>query len=195
MRQRQIGQIEGDEIDEVRYDGTAQRPDVVTFEVPDTSVGSEPAPQLPDADVHRIDTSRTSVEQRGREAAGAGADVDGNPVGDRNGQCVQRVRQLHVAAQTRSGHDANRGVGPDTGERVGERSTVHEHSAGGNRRRVDVRTAAREQCDQRDEPRPSGLGHWRTSGARTERGPSRPGGPRARCHGSTSSYYPGPRSR
>jgi hypothetical protein len=185
MRQRpghrQIAEVEGDEVDRLGHERPVDHRQIVALEVDDARILPQPAAELVEADVDRVDAAGAVAQQRGGEAAGRGADVDRGAAAHGHGQRVEGIGQLHVTAQPGLGQDPHGGVGPGAGARVGQHPAVDQHAAGTDGGvGVDARVKPEEEIGERDERRPAGLGHRGPPGIGPDKGPSRGGGPRAR---------------
>jgi hypothetical protein len=88
---RQIAQIDRDQLDDIGHQHGAELGDVAPFEVHDAIVAAQPIEQLTDTGVDRVDAHGTTFEQRRREASRARADIECDPAGNRNAQHVEGV--------------------------------------------------------------------------------------------------------
>jgi hypothetical protein len=96
----QIAQVDRDQPDCFRHDDVVEVSKIEPFEIDHPFVEAEPADQLSDTDVDRVDATGAPVQQRGGEPACARADIDGDAFDDSDCQRVERIRELDVAFET-----------------------------------------------------------------------------------------------
>jgi len=164
QRAVQLGECIGDgEIRQVHRDQTDRFGDAVApedtevgpFQVHDTGIGTQPAAELPDARVQRVDAPRPGVQQRVRESAHRRSDVEYHGAAGIDGQRVEGAQQLDRPAQRARLDDPDGRVGAHLRGRVGDERAVDLDVPGGDdRRRIgDSREPATQQGGERDERR------------------------------------------
>ena len=99
LRQRDEAHVGDERADRLRHEGAIEPARVATLERDDPRVGGKARVQLVVADVDRIDARRAAVEQHLGEAAGRGADVQGNDALDRETEMVEGGDQLRGSAR------------------------------------------------------------------------------------------------
>jgi hypothetical protein len=118
--------------------------------------------------------------------------VDGHGVTDGDTECVQCHRQLRLAAEPMRPDDADARVAAHAGVGVGDGRAVDDDPTVDDRacRVRQLGMALLEQAGERDEARPAGRGHGRSSGCSIRVGVERRGGPRATAWGAPNDAAP-----
>jgi hypothetical protein len=158
-----------------------QRCEVGAFEVHDAWVLAQRAEQLTVPDVDRIHARGSGFEQRLREAAGGGAQVDGDTPGGIDLERTQRVRQLHPSPMRLRRAQGERDACADQRRGIGAGQAVDVDVSGGDDRLwiFQMREALRGLGRELAQPR--ALAAMRPSSRAADERTAAAGGPRARA--------------
>src|ERR1035437_1130714 len=96
--QRDERDVDGHDVDLVRYIRARERSGIDALADDDARVGAQAPIELTVADVERDDAGGSSLQQHVGEAAGRGADIEGAAAGGIHGEGLERVRELDAAA-------------------------------------------------------------------------------------------------
>ena len=154
-RQRQVGEVEGHQLDLVGHELAGEVAEVGAFQVHHPRVLAQLAPELPEAGVDRVHPGRAVVEEHGREATGRRAAVERDPPVDGHAEPGDRGLELGGSAEHQFGAHGDRRRLRDPGPGVQHRFAAHEHPAGldGVAGIVEVGMLHRERGCERHHPR------------------------------------------
>ncbi len=120
LRQRDEAHVGDEGADGLRHEGAIEPARVATLERDDPGSAARRACSWSWPDVDGIDARRAAVEQHLGEAAGRGADVEGNDALHRKAEMVEGGDQLRGSARhvsSRRARQADGGIGGDAGSR------------------------------------------------------------------------------
>ena len=99
LREREVREVDRDDVDRLRDELRSKVRDIRSLQVDDARILSQRPEQLAEADVDRVDTPRTLVQEHLREPAGCGAEIERDRVAERRRERLDRRPELHLAAQ------------------------------------------------------------------------------------------------
>jgi hypothetical protein len=134
VREAQVRQVDGDDIDRIRNDLAVQLGEIDALEVDDAGGLAQRAEQLPVPGVDGVHAPRPCVQQHAGEPSGRGPGIERDSAGHGDVERIERGLQLRLAAERLVSSERDRRARTDERGSIGHDSAVDDDRASRDRR-------------------------------------------------------------